>query len=374
MFGLYAMRDKPPADAVPFRVVALHGLVRDQFGKKMSKSRGNTVDPLDWVDRFGADATRFTLARGANPGGDIAISEDWAAGSRNFVNKLWNAVRFALLNGAHVPATLPAAALPVPERWILSRLSAVIAEVDRQFEAFEFGKICDALYHFAWDEVFDWYVELAKVPLTSDDADAADTTRQVLGFVLDQLLRLLHPVMPFVTEELWIALTGEESVMVSAWPTYSFADQAAEAEISSLMRLVTEIRRFRSDQGLRPGQRVAARLTGIEGTPLAGHQRRIRSLLRLDPPGDDFTASASVETEGITAELDVAGVIDVAAERRRMEKDLAAARAEAEQATRKLGNAEFTAKAPAAVVAKTRQRLEVAQADIARIEQRLASI
>jgi valyl-tRNA synthetase len=375
MFGLYAMRDKPPADAVPFRVVALHGLVRDQFGKKMSKSRGNTVDPLDWVDRFGADATRFTLARGANPGGDIAISEDWAAGSRNFVNKLWNAVRFALLNGARVPeGGLDPAALSVPDRWILSRLSTVIAEVDRQFEAFEFGKICDALYHFAWDEVFDWYVELAKVPLTSDDADAADTTRQVLGFVLDQLLRLLHPVMPFVTEELWIALTGEESVMVSAWPRYSFADQAAEAEISSLMRLVTEIRRFRSDQGLRPGQRVAARLTGIEGTPLAGHEGRIRSLLRLDPPGDDFTASASVETEGITAELDVAGVIDVAAERRRMEKDLAAARAEAEQATRKLGNAEFTAKAPAAVVAKTRQRLEVAQADIARIEQRLASI
>ena len=171
MFGLYAMRDKPPADAVPFRVVVLHGLVRDQFGKKMSKSRGNTVDPLDWMDRFGADATRFTLARGANPGSDIAISEDWAAGSRNFCNKLWNAVRFALLNGAHVPAadptTLTPAAYSVPDRWILSRLSAVIAEVDELFEAFEFGKICDVLYHFAWDEVCDWYLELAKVPLTS---------------------------------------------------------------------------------------------------------------------------------------------------------------------------------------------------------------
>jgi valyl-tRNA synthetase len=375
MFGLYAMRDKAPQDAVPFRVVALHGLVRDQFGKKMSKSRGNTVDPLDWVDRFGADATRFTLARGANPGGDIAISEDWAAGSRNFGNKLWNAVRFALLNGARVPSgALDPAALSVPDRWILSRLSAVIAEVDRQFEDFEFGKICDSLYHFAWDEVFDWYLELAKVPLTSDDQAAADTTRQVLGFVLDQLLRLLHPVMPFVTEELWIALTGEESVMVSSWPAFSFTDQTAEAEISSVMRLVTEIRRFRSDQGLRPSQRVAARLAGIEGTPLAGDEGRIRSLLRLNPPGADFTASASIEVEGITAELDVAGVIDVAAERRRMEKDLAAARAEAEQAARKLGNAEFTAKAPAAVVAKTRQRLEAAEADIARIEQRLASI
>ncbi len=394
MFGLYAMREAPPDDAVPFRVVALHGLVRDQFGKKMSKSRGNTVDPLDWVDRFGADATRFTLARGANPGSDIAISEEWAAGSRNFCNKLWNAARFALLNGAHVPAAAPSPAADpssaltprssearksdisysVPDRWILSRLSAVNAEVDELFESFEFGKVCDVLYHFAWDEVCDWYLELAKVPLTSGDQAAAETTRQVLGFVLDKLLRLLHPVMPFVTEELWTALTGEDSVMVAAWPAYSFADAPAEAEISSLMRLVTEIRRFRSDQGLRPSQRVAARLAGIEGAPLAAHEEQIRALLRLNPPADGFTPSASLEVEGITAELDVAGVIDIAAERRRMEKDLAAARSEADQAARKLSNAEFTAKAPAAVVAKTRQRLEAASADIARLEQRLASI
>jgi valyl-tRNA synthetase len=378
MFGLYAMRDKPPADAVPFRVVALHGLLRDQFGKKMSKSRGNTVDPLDWMDRFGADATRFTLARGANPGGDIAISEEWAAGSRNFCNKLWNAVRFVLLNGAYVPAAaLDPASFSVPDRWILSRLSAVVAETDQLFEEFEFGKICDVLYHFAWDEVFDWYLELAKVPLTSGDEATAETTRQVLGFVLDQLLRLLHPVMPFLTDELWTALTGEDSVMVSAWPAFAFADREAEAEISSMMRLVTEIRRFRSDQGLRPSQRVAARLVGIEATPLAGHEERIRSLLRLDPvppAAEGFTASASIEVEGITAELDVAGVIDVAAERRRMEKDLAAARAEAEQAERKLANADFTAKAPPAVVDKTRQRLETAQADITRLEQRLAAI
>jgi valyl-tRNA synthetase len=375
MFGLYAMRDKPSDDAVPFRVVALHGLVRDQFGKKMSKSRGNTVDPLDWVDRFGADATRFTLARGANPGGDIAISEEWAAGSRNFCNKLWNAVRFALLNGAHVPSPgLDSASFSVPDRWVLSRLSAVIGEVDQLFEAFEFGKVCDVLYHFAWDEVCDWYLELAKVPLASGDPQAAETTRQVLGFVLDQLLRLLHPVMPFVTDELWTALTGEDSVMVAPWPAFSLTDRTAEAEISSVMRLVTEIRRFRSDQGLRPSQRVAARLVGIEGTPLAGHEERIRSLLRLTPPADGFTASASLEVEGITAELDVAGVVDVAAERRRMEKDLAAARNEAEQAARKLDNAEFTAKAPAAVVAKTRERLAAANADIARIEQRLEAL
>jgi valyl-tRNA synthetase len=374
MFGLYAMRDQPPADAVPFRVVVLHGLVRDQFGKKMSKSRGNTVDPLDWMDRFGADATRFTLARGANPGSDIAISEEWAAGSRNFCNKLWNAVRFALLNGAYVPDALSPAAYSVPDRWILSRLSAVITEVDELFEQFEFGKICDVLYHFAWDEVCDWYLELAKVPLTSGDETQTQSTQQVLGFVLDQLLRLMHPVMPFVTDELWTALTSEDSVMVAPWPAFSYTDPAAEAEISSMMRLVTEVRRFRSDQGLRPGQRVAARLVGIEATPLAGDEERIRSLLRLTPPADGFAASASLAAEDITVELDVAGAVDVAAERRRLEKDLAAARSEAEQAERKLGNAAFTAKAPAAVVDKTRQRLAAAQSDIARLEQRLATI
>jgi valyl-tRNA synthetase len=196
----------------------------------------------------------------------------------------------------------------------------------------------------------------------------------VLGFVLDQLLRLLHPVTPFVTDELWTALTGEDSVMVASWPGFSYSDSAAEAEISSLMRLVTEVRRFRSDQGLRPGQRVAARLAGIDATPLAGHEERIRSLLRLDPPADGFAASASLAAEAITVELDVAGAVDIAAERRRLEKDLAAAANEAEKAARKLDNANFTAKAPAEVVAKTRQRLETARADISRLELRLAAM
>ena len=162
--------------------------------------------------------------------------------------------------------------------------------------------------------------------------------------------------------------------MVAPWPAFSYADRFAEAEISSLMRLVTEVRRFRSDQGLRPGQRVAARLVGIGATPLAGHEERIRSLLRLNPPAEGFAASASLVAEDITVELDVAGAVDVAAERRRLEKDLAAARGEAEQAERKLANADFTAKAPAAVVAKTRQRLDDARSDIARLEQRLAGL
>jgi valyl-tRNA synthetase len=378
MFGLYAMRDRPAADAVPFRTVVLHGLVRDQYGKKMSKSRGNTVDPLDWIDRFGADAVRFTLARGSNPGSDTSVSEEWAAGSRNFANKLWNATRFALLNGA---TTRPFGIndLSTTDRWILSRLGSVITEVDGLLERFEFGKACEALYHFAWDEFCDWYLELAKVPLASGDAlpannGEAETTRRVLGFVLDQMLRLLHPVMPFVTDELWTALTGEDSVMVAAWPAYEFSDPAAEAEIASLMRLVTEIRRFRSDQGLRPGQRVPARLAGIESTPLASHEEAIRTLLRLTTPEAGFAVSAALAAEGVMVELDLAGTVDIEAERKRLEKDLAAARKEAQQMSAKLGNASFTGKAPADVVEKSRQRLVTAEADIARLEGRLASL
>ncbi len=383
MFGLYAMRGRPAADAVPFRTVVLHGLVRDQYGKKMSKSRGNTVDPLDWIDRFGADATRFTLARGSNPGSDTAVSEDWAAGSRNFCNKLWNATRFALLNGATTTPTPPtptpsapvtSASLSVSDRWILSRLSTVIAEVDGLLEQFEFGKACEALYHFAWDEFCDWYLELAKVPLNSGGERAVDATRRVLGFVLDQMLRLLHPVMPFVTDELWCALTGEDTVMVAAWPSYKFSDPQAEAEIGSLMRLVTEIRRFRSDQGLRPGQRVPARLAGVESSPLAAHEESIRALLRLVAPADGFAVSASLAAEGVTVELDLAGTVDVDAERKRLEKDLAAARKEAQQMTTKLGNTAFTDKAPADVIEKSRRRLAAAEADIERLETRLAAI
>jgi len=373
MFGLYAMRDQRPADAVPFRSVVLHGLVRDQYGKKMSKSRGNTVDPLEWIDRFGADAVRFTLARGSNPGSDTSVSEEWAAGSRNFANKLWNATRFALLNGA-TTGPFRTTDLSTTDRWILSRLSSVIAEVDGLLEEFEFGKACEALYHFAWDEFCDWYLELSKVPLASGDERAAETTRRVLGFVLDQMLRLLHPVMPFVTDELWTALTAEDSVMMAPWPSYEFTDPAAEAEIASLMRLVTEIRRFRSDQGLRPAQRVPARLAGIESTPLAPHEPSIRTLLRLTAPEASFAPSAALAAEGVTVELDLAGTVDLDAERRRLEKDLAAARKEAQQMSAKLGNANFTEKAPPDVIDKSRQRLAAAEADITRLETRLTAL
>ncbi|HSK28266.1 MAG TPA: valine--tRNA ligase [Jiangellales bacterium] len=376
MFGLYARADRGPEGSVPFRVVALHGMVRDERGKKMSKSFGNAVDPLDWMDAYGSDALRFTLARGANPGTDVPIGEEWVQGSRNFCTKLWNATRFALLNGARVAALPPRTALSGADRWILSRLQATVAAVDAYYEDFQFAKAAEALYHFAWDEFCDWYVELAKTPLSHGGAEA-DTTRLVLGHVLDTLLRLLHPMTPFVTEVLWTELTGGESVVVADWPVAdpSYADPAAEDEVAEVQRLVTEVRRFRSDQGLRPGQRVPARVVGATpGGPVAAHEAELRALLRLDPASDGFVPTASVQLGGATVEVDLSGAVDVAAERRRLDKDLAGARRELEQTTAKLDNEQFLAKAPDAVVAKIRDRRVAAEAEIARLEGQLGAL
>jgi valyl-tRNA synthetase len=372
MFGLYAMDGKQPFD-----VVALHGMVRDQYGKKMSKSFGNVVDPLDWIERFGADATRFTLARGANPGADVPVSEEWCQGSRNFCNKLWNATRFALMNGATTEGPLPQPEqLSSVDRWILSRLQHTIAEVDEQFETYEFAKVCDTLYHFAWDDVCDWYVELTK-PVLSAGGPAADATRRVLGEVLDALLKLLHPVIPFVTDELWSALTGEATLVRAAWPAAdkAYVDDAAEAELTALQRVVTEVRRFRSDQGLKPGQRVVAKLTGLAGAGLSAHEPLIRSLARLDAPEDGFAATASLAVAGgVDVALDTRGTVDVAAERARLTKDRAAAEKEAAQCRGKLGNPAFVDKAPEAVVAKIKERLAVAEDDLARIAAALEAL
>jgi valyl-tRNA synthetase len=369
MFGLYAMQDSGTAQAVPFHTVALHGMVRDQYGKKMSKSRGNVVDPTVWMDAYGVDAVRFTFAWGANPGADVPISEEQVQGSRNFCNKLWNATRFALLNGATVSGELPAE-LTGPDAWIVSRLNRVIADVDRLYADFEFAKIADLLYHFAWDEVCDWYLELAKVSLAS--ADTAAATRRVLGEVLDGLLRLLHPFVPFVTETLWTELTHGESIVIADWPAADSArvDAEAEAGIEALQAAVVDVRRFRSDQGVKPAQRIPARFTGLRS-----YEREIRSLLRLSEPDEGFAPTASLTTSGgVTIELDLSTAVDVAAERARLTKEFAAAEKELEQTGKKLGNDAFLANAKPEVVDGIRARNAAATADISRINAALAAL
>ena len=361
---------------VPFTNVFLHGLIRDEHGRKMSKSRGNGIDPLDWVELFGADALRFTLARGASPGGDLSIGEDHARASRNFATKLFNATRFALMNGA-APAPLPALdELTDADRWILGRAEEVRAEVDAAFDIYEFSRACESLYHFAWDEFCDWYLELAKVQL----GEGRDHTTAVLAAVLDTVLKLLHPVMPFVTEVLWQALTGGESVVIADWPQPSGIelDSVAARRIADMQKLVTEVRRFRSDQGLADRQKVPARLGGVDEAGLAGQVAAVTALAWLTDAGADFSATAQVEVRlsagTVAVELDTSSTVDVGAERRRLEKDLAAAQKEIVATAAKLGNEAFLAKAPADVVDKIRDRQKLAHEESDRITARLAAL
>lgn len=389
MMGLHAMADNP-AGPQPFHVVALHGLVRDQYGKKMSKSRGNVVNPLEWIDQYGADAVRFTLARGANPGTDQAIAEDWVRGAKSFCSKLFNATRFALLNGAKVPdGPVDPNGGTDADRWILDRLDQVTAATTELLGDFQFAKAAEGLYHFAWDEVCDWYLELAKAPLYGDDASAADHTRAVLGSVLDGLLRLLHPFIPFVTESLWTTLTGRETLVTAPWPTAqgSGYDDAAAAAVADVMKLTTEIRRFRADQGIASTKRVPGTLRWTCSEPdAAAHLPYVAAsaarLTRLTDPGaaDDFTPTATLPVSlgaggvVVTVEIDTSETIDVAAETARLTKDLEAARHELELAEKKLANPAFVDKAPEAVVGKIRDRRAAALADVERLQGQLDAL
>jgi valyl-tRNA synthetase len=365
MFGLFAM------DGVaPFHTIVLHGLVRDQFGKKMSKSRGNVVDPLEFIDKYGADALRFTLARGSNPGKDQALAEDWIAGSRNFATKLWNATRFAMMNGATIEGPVPPVeSLSAIDKWILSRLSETTTEYTALLESYEFARACEVIYHFAWDDLCDWYLELSKEAFASGNAAAS---QRVLGHVLDSLFRLFHPVMPFITEELWTTLTGGETLVTNSWPIAesTHLDRKSATLVGELQKVITEVRRFRNDQGVKPSQKIPGRF--IAPSDVAEYSSAMAFLLKLELK--DFTPSASVEIGSIKVELDLSGTVDVVAELARLEKDLVTAQKDMKTAEVKLGNEGFMAKAPANVVAEIKERMAATSADIERITAQLAAL
>ena len=365
LFGLFAMDGVPP-----FHTIVLHGLVRDQFGKKMSKSRGNVVDPLEFIDKYGADALRFTLARGSNPGKDQALAEDWIAGSRNFATKLWNATRFAMMNGATVEGPLPATeSLSDIDKWVLSRLSETTTEFTTLLENYEFARACETIYHFAWDDLCDWYLELSKEAFASGNAGAS---QRVLGHVLDTLFRLLHPVMPFITETLWTTLTGGETLVTAKWPVAdsSHINKKSEALVGELQKIITEVRRFRNDQGVKPSQKIPGRF--IAPADVTAYASAMAFLLRLELT--EFTPSASVEIGSMKVELDLSGTVDVVAERARLEKDLITAQKDMKTAEVKLNNEGFMAKAPESVVAEIRERMAATSADIERITAQLAAL
>lgn len=378
MFGTFAatLPDNKLGSNVPFTDLYLHGLVRDEHGRKMSKSLGNGIDPMDWVRDYGADALRFTLARGANPGVDLPVGEDSAQSSRNFATKLFNATKFALMNGARVDALPPREELTDADRWILDRLEEVRGQVDAYLDNYQFAKANEALYQFTWGELCDWYLEIAK-------SQRGEHTKIVLGRSLDVVLRLLHPVMPFITEVLWKELTGGDTLCTAAWPTAEdtnggvATDDVARRRIADQEKLITEIRRFRSDQGVKPSQKVPARID-FAAVDLSGQEDAVRSLARVDAPAETFAASASIEvrlSQGtVVVELDTSGAVDKDAERKRLEKDLAAAQKELDTTAKKLANEAFLAKAPEAVVQKIRNRQQVAQEECARITARLEEL
>ena len=392
MFGTFAAQITPEVlgtgrdgrPEIPFTDLFLHGLVRDEHGRKMSKSLGNGIDPMDWVREYGADALRFTLARGANPGVDLPVGEDAAQSSRNFATKLFNATKFALLNGAEVGPLPAREELTDADRWILDRLEEVRASVDTFLDDYQFAKANEELYHFAWDEVCDWYLEIAKTQIPREGSTPqGENTQIVLGRVLDVVLRLLHPAMPFVTEVLWKALTEQDTIVTAPWPTADDTnggaptDETAVRRIADAEKLITEIRRFRSDQGVKPSQPVPASID-FSAADLAEQEDLVRALARVTAPEEGFAESASIELRlsqaTIAVALDTSGTVDVEAERKRLEKDLAAAHKELEGTAKKLGNEAFLAKAPEAVVDKIRTRQQVAQEEVERITARLEAL
>ena len=360
---------------VPFRVVHNHGLVRDQHGKKMSKSFGNVIDPLELIDRYGADALRFALLRAAAPGQDVPLAEEWVEGGRRFANKLYNATRFVLgttgLRGAEALADIDPGDLAVEDRWILSRLEATRAEVDGAFAAHDLGRAARALYSFLWTEYCDWYLELAKL---RDD----DVAGRVLVGVLDTALRLLHPLMPFLTEQLWRILTAAGDGVSLAWaawpePRPDARDDRAERDLSLLQEAVGALRRFRTEHDLAP--RVRLRVLAVAGeatrpalqsasagiSRLAGVEDfRFATAGEVDPSLGDGAGSeplGKIVLAGSELYVPLGDLVDVDAERDRLRRELDHARAEIRRAEGKLANERFVAKAPTEVVQAEREKV-----------------
>jgi valyl-tRNA synthetase len=368
---------------VPFHAVLNHGLVRDRHGKKMSKSFGNAIDPLGLIDRYGADALRFSLLRGATPGQDAPLAEEWVEGARRFANKLWNAARFVLSrlpHGKGVPTAFDEVALQVEDRWLLSRLERARAAAEEGYAGYDLARAARALYHFAWDEYCDWYLELAK---PREDSPAV---AMVLTYGLDTLLRLLHPLTPFVTERIWQALWQPpgDSLMRAAWPQPQpqHLDSGAETAFDAVADVVTELRKFRADHGLAPSARidVVAVVSDLQRQRTAQGLDGIR---RLAGVASWTFAEDADKTDGAVGKVVVAGgelyvplsgLVDLDEERERLRRELARAVAESQRAQRKLSNSGFVAKAPEAVVEAERSKVAEWEAAVAKMTAQLAAL
>ena len=378
MMGIHFMGE------VPFRDIVIHGLVRDATGQKMSKSKGNTLDPLELMDEYGTDAVRFTLLALASPGRDIKLSPQRLEGFRNFVTKIWNAARFAEMNEARPVASFdPSRVQGTVNRWIVGKTQAAEAELKRALAAYRFDEAASGLYHFVWDQVCDWYIELAK-PLLLDPGQQAET-RATLAWTIEQLLRLLHPFMPFLSEELWDKLGYATQGLLIKQPlpglAESLRDPTADAEIDWLIRLIGEVRALRAEMNLPAGGKLSLLLTGANATTqhrVLTHGEVIRRLARLERleviAGEPPRGSAQFVIGEATAALPLEGLIDLEAERARLRKEVARLADEIGKVERKLGNADFVAKAPAEVVEENQERLAGFQELKAKTEGALARL
>ena len=377
---------------IPFDTVYLHALVRDEKGIKMSKTLGNVIDPLDLVDEYGADALRFTMTSMAALGGTLKLSRDRVKGNRNFGTKLWNAARFAEMNGCYTgydsaksrndPITAPTQTV---NKWIIGETVRTAEKVDRALTEYRFNDAALALYHHVWHVVCDWYVEFAKPLFQSDDEAVVAETRSCMAWAIDQCLILLHPIMPFITEKLWSDLADRQKMLVHAdWPTYGdFADADADAEMSWVVGLIEAIRSARSELGVNPGAKLPLLEIGLD-VEASGRLSRNRDLVQRLARVSEFSAADETPRGAVTLPvvggafaLPLSDVIDVAVEKGRLEKSLGKLSKEAGGLKGKLANEKFLAKAPEEVILDQKARLELAEVEISKINaalERLAEL
>ncbi len=378
IMGMEFMKD------IPFEKVFIHGLVRDSQGRKMSKSLGNGIDPLEVIDKYGADTLRFMLITGNTPGNDMRFYWERVEGTRNFANKIWNASRFALMNMEGYDKDAELAPYTLADKWILSRLQDTVKDVTGLLERFELGEAGRAIYDFIWSEVCDWYIEIAKPRLYNKEAAAERATAQhVLATVLVSAMKLLHPYMPFITEEIYQCLPHEaESIMISKWPVVdeSLIDPEAERGMNAIMDSIKAIRNMRAEVNANPGKKIPAVLLVADDLRevVAANDSYIKLLggidnleLRAMDAEKPENAMAAVVT-GIEVYLPLAGLIDVEKETQRLSKELATMEKDLQRVSGKLNNAGFLAKAPEDVIAKERAKSDELTGKIEAVKKRMA--
>jgi len=387
MMGLHFMRkerpDAPLEDVIPFKDVYIHRLVRDASGQKMSKSKGNVVDPLGVIDQYGADALRFTLARGAAQGHDIRLGPGDVENNRNFATKLWNAARFIEFNGAgRVAGFIPKSAREVLNRWIVHETAKASRAITDAIAEYRFNDAAAEAYRFVWNVYCDWYVELSKPLLIGPDGPAKDETRATAAWALDEILKLLHPFMPFITEELWAVAPGparEGLLTLAGWPQLEgLSDDKAEAEIGWVIDLITAVRSLRAEMNL--NAQIPLVLAGVSAETKARAEhwgefiKRLARVSEISSAASAPQGSVQLLVRGEVAALPLKGVIDLAAERARLDKELAKADSDIQRVDAKLSNENFVARAPEEVVEEEKEKREEAVARKAKIAAALATL